>query len=171
MVWDLWLPPKPPKWSGWFEGGGKTNRWSQCTQRSKRDGPGIKTLRKRLSDFQITSRFRIAVIEKGTSPWIRCGSASRCLFSNLKADLKSCFFTFIICLLLRELFSRWCASGDQAWKDIFWFPLCHYLKGKLGDFSLFVQSFYRPKTKTSFKRQFSPKSPKVCQKSGQRVQN
>ena len=35
------------------------------------------------------------------------------------------------------------------------------LKGKLGDFFLFVQSFYRPKTKTSFNRQFSPKSPKI----------
>ena len=45
------------------------------------------------------------------------------------------------------------------------------LKGKLGDFFLFVQSFYRPKTKTSFNRQFSPKSLKVGQKSGQRVQN
>ena len=38
-------------------------------------------------------------------------------------------------------------------------------------FFLLAQSFYRPKTKTSFKRQFSPKSPKVGQKSGQRVQN
>ena len=46
-----------------------------------------------------------------------------------------------------------------------------YLKGKLGDFFLFVQSFYRPKTKTSFNRQFSPKSPKIGKKSGQRVQN
>ena len=45
------------------------------------------------------------------------------------------------------------------------------LKGKLGDFFLFVQSFYRPKTKTSFNRQFSPKSPKMGKKSGQRVQN
>ena len=45
------------------------------------------------------------------------------------------------------------------------------LKGKLGDFFLFVQCFYRPKTKTSFNKQFSPKSPKMGQKSGQRVQN
>ena len=45
------------------------------------------------------------------------------------------------------------------------------LKGKLGDFFLFVQSFYRPKIKTSFNRQFSPKSPKIGKKSGQRVQN
>ena len=45
------------------------------------------------------------------------------------------------------------------------------LKGKLGDFFLFVQSFYRPKTKTSVNRQFSPKSPKIGQKSGQRVRN
>ena len=45
------------------------------------------------------------------------------------------------------------------------------LKGKLGDFFLFVQSFYRPKTKTSFNRQFLPKSPKIGKKSGQRVQN
>ena len=35
------------------------------------------------------------------------------------------------------------------------------LKGKLGDFFLFVKSFYRPKTKTSFNRQFSPKRPKL----------
>ena len=47
----------------------------------------------------------------------------------------------------------------------------HFLKGKLGDFFLFVQSFYRPKTKTSFDRQFSPKSPKMGKKLGQRVQN
>ena len=46
-----------------------------------------------------------------------------------------------------------------------------YLKGKLGDFFLSAQSFYRPQTKTSYKIQFSPKSPKVGQKSGQRVQN
>ena len=39
------------------------------------------------------------------------------------------------------------------------FPL--QLKGKLGDFFLFVQSFYWPKTKTSFNRQFSPKRPKL----------
>ena len=45
------------------------------------------------------------------------------------------------------------------------------LKGKLGDFFLLAQSFYRPQTKTSFKRQLSQKSPKVGQKSGQRVQN
>ena len=45
------------------------------------------------------------------------------------------------------------------------------LKGKLDDFFLFVQSFYRLKTKTSFNRQFSPKSPKIGKKSGQRVQN
>merc|ERR1712015_285017 len=35
------------------------------------------------------------------------------------------------------------------------------LKGKLGNFFLFVQSFYWPKTKTSFNRQFSPKRPKL----------
>ena len=40
------------------------------------------------------------------------------------------------------------------------------LKGKLGEIFLLAQSFYRPQTKTSFKRQFSPKSPKVGQKSG-----
>ena len=45
------------------------------------------------------------------------------------------------------------------------------LKGNFGDFFLFVQSFYRPKTKTSFNRQFSPKSPKIGKKSCQRVQN
>ena len=45
------------------------------------------------------------------------------------------------------------------------------LKGKLGDFFLSAQSFYRPQTKTGYKRQFSPKSPKVGKKSGQRVQN
>ena len=41
----------------------------------------------------------------------------------------------------------------------------HYftLKGKLGDFFLLAQSFYRPKTKTSFNRQFSPKRPEVGQ--------
>ena len=31
-------------------------------------------------------------------------------------------------------------------------------------------NFYWPQTKTSYKRQFSPKSPKVDQKSGQSVQ-
>ena len=37
------------------------------------------------------------------------------------------------------------------------------LKGKLGDFFLLAQSFFRPKTKTSFNRQFSPKQPEVGQ--------
>ena len=41
------------------------------------------------------------------------------------------------------------------------FTLWNDLKGKLGDFFLFVQSFYWPKTKTSFNRQFSPKRPKL----------
>ena len=49
--------------------------------------------------------------------------------------------------------------------------LFQLLKGKLGDFFLSAQSFYRPQTKTGYKRQFSPKSPKVGKKSGQRVQN
>ena len=44
-------------------------------------------------------------------------------------------------------------------------------KGELKRFFLLAQSFYWPQTKTSFNRQFSPKSPKVGQKSGQRVQN
>ena len=44
------------------------------------------------------------------------------------------------------------------------------LKGKLG-ISLFAQSFYWPQTKRSLNRQFSPKSPKVGQKSGQSVKN
>ena len=47
----------------------------------------------------------------------------------------------------------------------------YFLKGELKRFFLSAQNFYRPQTKTSFKRQFSPKSPKVGQKSGQRVQN
>ena len=46
-----------------------------------------------------------------------------------------------------------------------------FLKGKSGDLFLLAQSFYRPQTKTCFKRQFAPKSPKVGQESGQRVQN
>ena len=45
------------------------------------------------------------------------------------------------------------------------------LKGELKRFFVSAQSFYRPQTKTSFKRQFSPKSPKVGQKSGQTVKN
>ena len=45
------------------------------------------------------------------------------------------------------------------------------IKGELKRFFLSAQSFYRPQTRTSFKRQFSPKSPKVGQKSGQRVKN
>ena len=36
-----------------------------------------------------------------------------------------------------------------------------FLKGKSGDLFLLAQSFYRPQTKTCFKRQFAPKSPKV----------
>ena len=49
-------------------------------------------------------------------------------------------------------------------------PLHTLIRGKLGK-KLFVQSFYRPKTQTSFKRQFSQESPKVGKKSDQRVQN
>ena len=39
------------------------------------------------------------------------------------------------------------------------------LKGKLGKKNLLAQSFYRPQTKRSLNRQFSPKSPEVGQKS------
>ena len=46
-----------------------------------------------------------------------------------------------------------------------------FLKGEVRRFFLFVQSFYRPKTRTSFNRQFSPISPKMDPKSCQRVQN
>ena len=45
------------------------------------------------------------------------------------------------------------------------------LKGKLGKKKLLAQSLYRPQTKTSLERQFSPKSPEVGQKSGQRIKN
>ena len=45
------------------------------------------------------------------------------------------------------------------------------LKGKIGEFLLLAQSFYRPQTKRSLNRQNSLKRPKVGQKSGQRVQN
>ena len=62
-------------------------------------------------------------------------------------------------------------SGHISASLLDWFVSLVRLKGKLGDFFLLAQSFYRPQTKTSFKRQFSPKSPKVGQKSGQRVQN
>ena len=51
------------------------------------------------------------------------------------------------------------------------FKQTNCLKGKLGDFFLLDQSFYRPQTKTRLKRQFPPKSPEVGQKSGQRVKN
>ena len=44
------------------------------------------------------------------------------------------------------------------------------LKGKLGEFCLLTQSLYLPQTKRSHNRQFSPKNPKVGQKSSQRVQ-
>ena len=82
-------------------------------------------------DSLVTSRFRIAVIEKGTSPWIRCGSASRCLFSNLKADLKSSLLLLFVCSSESSLRHRL----PVEIKDIFWFPhssvsvtvtLCHY---------------------------------------------
>ena len=46
-----------------------------------------------------------------------------------------------------------------------------WFKGELNRFFLSAQSFYWPQTKTCFKRKFSPKSPKVGQKSGQRVKN
>ena len=44
-------------------------------------------------------------------------------------------------------------------------------KGEVRHFFSLAQSFYRPQTKTSLKRQFSPKSPEVGKKSGQRIQN
>ena len=40
------------------------------------------------------------------------------------------------------------------------------LKGKLGEFFLLAQSFYRPQTKRSLKRQFLPKSQEVDKTSG-----
>ena len=45
------------------------------------------------------------------------------------------------------------------------------LKGKLGDFFLLAQSFYLAQTKRSLNWQFSPKSPKVGQKTGRSVKN
>ena len=47
----------------------------------------------------------------------------------------------------------------------------HNLKRKLGKQKLMAQTFYLPQTNTSLKRQFSPESPEVGQKSGQRVKN
>ena len=43
------------------------------------------------------------------------------------------------------------------------------LKGKLGEFFLLAQSFYQTLTKRSLNRQFSPKSPEVDEKSGQKA--
>ena len=51
------------------------------------------------------------------------------------------------------------------------FGLLYYLKGEVKQFFLLAQIFYRPQTKRSLNRQYSPKRPKVGQKSGQRVQN
>ena len=47
---------------------------------------------------------------------------------------------------------------------------CLYTKGKLGNF-LLAQNLCRSQTKRNLNRHFSPKSPKVSQKSGQIVQN
>ena len=47
----------------------------------------------------------------------------------------------------------------------------HDLKGKLGEFFLSAQSFYRPQTKRSLNTHFSQKSPEAGQKSVQRVKN
>ena len=74
-----------------------------------------------------------------------------------------------------KLHKQWCLF-DQACFHYFRIVLLSWrrtvnLKGELKRFFLSAQSFYWPQTKTSFKKQFSPKSPKVGQKSGQRVQN
>ena len=89
--------------------------------------------------------------------------------SCLELLMKSTLATVVNAIQCRKCL---CIDNDeQKW----WMVITHWrvggLKGKLGDFFLFVQSFYRPKTMTSFNRQFSPKSPKIGQKSGQRVRN
>ena len=45
------------------------------------------------------------------------------------------------------------------------------LKGEVRRFFLSAQSFYRPQTKRSLKKQFLPKSPQDGRKSGQKIQN
>ena len=67
-------------------------------------------------------------------------------------------------------------AGDQCQVDVHldqlkWGQMKPLLKGKLGEFFLSAQSFYLPQTKRSFKRKCSQKSPKVGQKSVQRVKN
>ena len=47
-------------------------------------------------------------------------------------------------------------------------PYCSF-KGEVRQKKILAQSFYRPQTKTSLKRQFSSKSPEGGQKLGQRV--
>ena len=65
-------------------------------------------------------------------------------------------------------------DGNSGW-NVSWSAVtpgecqqCNLLKE---NFSLLAQSFYWPQTKRSLNRQFSPKSPKVGQKSGQSVKN
>ena len=61
----------------------------------------------------------------------------------------------------------WCHLRDRRLSrrscSALWRKLCCKLeiKGEVRRFFLFVQSFYWPKTKTSFNRQFSPKRPKL----------
>ena len=71
------------------------------------------------------------------------------------------FFCIQYHLILR--FINVIGHGKDIYLDTIFLigPKVQWLKGKLGDFFLFVQSFYWPKTKTSFNRQFSPKRPKL----------
>ena len=74
---------------------------------------------------------------------------------------------------IRHLLSTHCPASatrvsSSAGHSFLWRGI---LKGKLGDIFLLDQSFYRPQTKRSLKRQFSPKSTEVGQKLSWRVQN
>ena len=79
--------------------------------------------------------------------------------SQITIDLDIVKFCFYLkCLLLLFIQFNLC---DATFILCISFLSSSCVKGELGDFFLFVQSFYRPKTKTSFNRQFSPKRPKL----------
>ena len=93
-------------------------------------------------------------------------------------------FLLILVLVFLHLFSDFDLSTIDFLNLIFYSTQCDIatmsqlscwnatvvLKGKLGEFFLYAQSFYRTLTKRKLNGQFSPKSPEVGQKSGQRVQ-
>ena len=97
--------------------------------------------------------------------WAYCSTTNSALYMWIVQYACSCYVRIMESLTLQCMYQQHQLNcRDEPRKNIK-MKMNTRLKGKLGEFFLLAQSFYRLQTKRSVNRQISPKSPEVGQKS------